>query len=39
MQVGRNPAEPLDRRKAAINYLSRVKNDEGVKRFLEDLLK
>jgi HEAT repeat protein len=39
MQVVRNPSEPLDRRKAAINYLSRVKNDQGVKQFLEDLLK
>jgi HEAT repeat protein len=38
-QVVTNNAEPLERRKAAINYLSRVKNDEGVKRFLEGLLK
>ncbi|MBV9924037.1 MAG: HEAT repeat domain-containing protein [Acidobacteria bacterium] len=37
-QVVTNPAEPLDRRKAAIGYLSRSK-DEGVKRFLEGLLK
>jgi HEAT repeat protein len=39
MQVVRNTAESLERRKSAISYLSRVKNDEGVKRFLEDLLK
>ena len=37
-QVVRNNAEPLERRKTAIGYLSRSK-DEGVKRFLEGLLK
>jgi HEAT repeat protein len=37
-QVVRNSAEPLDRRKAAISYLSRSK-DAGVMKFLEDLLK
>jgi HEAT repeat protein len=38
-QVVTNNAEPLERRKSAINHLSRVRNDEGVKRFLEGLLK
>ena len=38
MQIIRNPAEPLERRKAAINYLSRSK-DPGVMKFLEDMLK
>jgi HEAT repeat protein len=37
-QIVRNPAEPLERRKAAISYLSRSK-DPGVMKFLEDLLK
>ncbi|MBV8857600.1 MAG: HEAT repeat domain-containing protein [Acidobacteria bacterium] len=37
-QVVRNSAEPLDRRKAAISYLSRSK-DPGVMKFLEDMLK
>lgn len=37
-QVVRNAAEPLDRRKAAISYLSRSK-DKGVMDFLESLLK
>lgn len=37
-QVVRNPAESLERRKSAINYLSRSK-DPGVMKFLEDLLK
>ena len=37
-QVVRNTAEPLDRRKAAISYLSRSK-DPGVLKFLEDMLK
>ncbi|HEX8500391.1 MAG TPA: HEAT repeat domain-containing protein [Pyrinomonadaceae bacterium] len=37
-QIVSNNAEPLERRKAAIGYLSRSK-DEGVKRFLEGLLK
>jgi HEAT repeat protein len=38
MQIVRNPAEPLERRKAAINYLSRSK-DPAIMKFLEDLLK
>ncbi|MFL6332998.1 MAG: HEAT repeat domain-containing protein [Pyrinomonadaceae bacterium] len=38
MQVVRNTAEPLDRRKAAISYLSRSK-DPVVLKFLEDMLK
>ena len=38
MQIVRNPAEPLERRKSAINYLSRSK-DPGVMKFLEDMLK
>ena len=38
MQIVRNPAEPLERRKAAISYLSRSK-DPAIMRFLEDLLK
>ncbi|HEX8720687.1 MAG TPA: HEAT repeat domain-containing protein, partial [Pyrinomonadaceae bacterium] len=37
-QVVRNPAEPLERRKAAISYLSRSK-DPQVMAFLESLLK
>ncbi len=37
-QIVSNNAEPLERRKTAISYLSRSK-DEGVKRFLEGLLK
>jgi HEAT repeat protein len=37
-QIIRNPAEPLERRKAAISYLSRSK-DPGVMAFLESLLK
>ena len=37
-QIIRNPAEPLERRKAAINHLSRSK-DPGVMAFLESLLK
>ncbi len=37
-QVVRNTAEPLERRKTAISYLSRSK-DPGVMKFLEDLLK
>jgi HEAT repeat protein len=37
-QIVRNPAEPLERRKAAISYLSRSK-DPGVLKFLEDMLK
>ncbi|MFL6255785.1 MAG: HEAT repeat domain-containing protein [Pyrinomonadaceae bacterium] len=37
-QIVRNAAEPLDRRKAAISYLSRSK-DPGVLKFLEDMLK
>jgi len=37
-QIVSNNAEPLERRKTAIGYLSRSK-DEGVKRFLEGLLK
>ncbi len=37
-QVVRTQAEPLERRKAAISYLSRSK-DPGVMKFLEDLLK
>jgi HEAT repeat protein len=37
-QIVRNSAEPLDRRKAAISYLSRSK-DAGVMKFLEDMLK
>jgi HEAT repeat protein len=37
-QVVRNSAEPLERRKSAIGYLSRSK-DPGVMKFLEDLLK
>jgi HEAT repeat protein len=37
-QVVRNPAEPLERRKAAISHLSRSK-DPGVLKFLEDMLK
>jgi HEAT repeat protein len=37
-QVVRNAAEPLDRRKAAISYLSHSK-DPGVMKFLEDMLK
>ena len=38
MQIVRNPAEPLERRKAAISYLSRSK-DPAIMKFLEDLLK
>ena len=38
MQIVRNPAEPLERRKTAINYLSRSK-DPSVMKFLEDMLK
>jgi len=38
MQIVRNPAEPLERRKAAISYLSRSK-DREVMTFLESLLK
>ena len=38
MQVVRNQAEPLERRKTAINYLSRSK-DPVVMKFLEDMLK
>ena len=38
MQVVRNPAEPLERRKAAISHLSRSK-DPLVMKFLEDMLK
>ena len=37
-QVVRDQSEPLERRKAAISYLSRSK-DAGVLKFLEDLLK
>ena len=37
-QVVRNPAEPLERRKTAISYLSRSK-DPGVMKFLEDMIK
>jgi HEAT repeat protein len=37
-QIVRNPAEPLERRKTAISYLSRTK-DPGVLKFLEDMLK
>jgi HEAT repeat protein len=37
-QIVRNPAEPLERRKSAINCLSRSK-DPGVMAFLESLLK
>ncbi|MDT5272256.1 MAG: hypothetical protein QOH49_4442 [Acidobacteriota bacterium] len=37
-QIVRNSAEPLDRRKAAISYLSRSK-DPSVMKFLEDMLK
>lgn len=37
-QIVSNNAEPLERRKTAISYLSRSK-DEGVKRFLESLLR
>ena len=37
-QIVRNPAEPLDRRKSAINHLSRSK-DPAVMKFLEDMLK
>jgi HEAT repeat protein len=37
-QIVSNSAEPLERRKSAIGYLSRSK-DDGVKRFLESLLK
>ena len=37
-QIIRNPAEPLERRKAAISYLSRSK-DPGVMAFLESMLK
>lgn len=37
-QIVRNPAEPLERRKAAISHLSRSK-DPGVMKFLEDMLK
>ena len=38
MQIVRNPAEPLERRKAAISHLSRSK-DPAVLKFLEDMLK
>ena len=37
-QIVRNSAEPLERRKSAINYLSRSK-DPVVMKFLEDMLK
>ncbi|HEX8283641.1 MAG TPA: HEAT repeat domain-containing protein [Pyrinomonadaceae bacterium] len=37
-QIVSNNAEPLERRKSAIGHLSRSK-DDGVKRFLESLLK
>jgi len=37
-QVVQNSAEPIERRKTALSMLSRSK-DEGVKRFLESLLK
>lgn len=37
-QIVRNNAEPLERRKTAIGYLSRSK-DPQVKQFLEDMLK
>jgi HEAT repeat protein len=37
-QVVRNTAEPLERRKTAISYLSRSK-DPGVLRFLEEMIK
>lgn len=37
-QVVRNPAEPIERRKTAINILSRSK-DPGVLRFLAEMLK
>jgi HEAT repeat protein len=38
MQIVRNTAEPLERRKSAISHLSRSK-DPVVMKFLEDLLK
>jgi HEAT repeat protein len=38
MQIVRNQAEPLERRKTAISYLSRSK-DPVVMKFLEDMLK
>lgn len=38
MQVARNSSEPLERRKRAINALSRSKDPE-VRQFLEDMLK
>jgi hypothetical protein len=38
MQVVRNPSEPLDRRKRAINALSRSKDQEVIQ-FLVDMLK
>lgn len=38
MQIARNSAEPLERRKRAVNALSRSKDPE-VLRFLEDMLK
>jgi HEAT repeat protein len=37
-QIVRDSAEPLERRKTAISYLSRSK-DPGVMKFLEDMLK
>jgi hypothetical protein len=38
MQVARNASEPLERRKRAVNALSRSKDPE-VRQFLEDMLK